>query len=463
MNFWHSLEKFGDAIALIDEHEKESWSYKRLAEAVANGSQVLRRPRKKLVFLFANNDVGAILGYLSALQAGHLVYLGKGNVDWIEVTDLIERYHPDIILWKGGDQSLPPHYRRDQNLFRYRFAECSKRQPRLGEDLTLLLSTSGSLGSPKLVRLSRKNVETATAQVARALRLNPSHRAITSLPLNFVLGLSVVHSHLQIGASLVVTKRSVQDQAFWRLLDETEATSLAGVPWTFRMLRMISFDPEHHPSLRYLSLSGGKLEPDLLLWLKQLAARGLDIFSMYGQTEASGRMCVLPSERFLCKGEMVGLPVKDGEVWCGDDGQINYRGPNVMLGYARSRRDLNDIDDLGGKLPTGDCGYLDAEGYLHITGRNSRIAKLFGMRINLDEIELILSENIPVVVASDDHLLFVFVEKGKPEGLDEKLLVLLRRLRVPEHCVRVEVVKNFPRNEAGKLRYGDLLKAPRRL
>lgn len=459
MNFWHRLEEFGDAIALIDEHGKEIWSYKRLAEAVVNGSQVLHRPRKKLVFLFANNDVGAILGYLSVLQAGHLVYLGQGIVDWIEVTDLIRRYHPDILLWKGGDQGLPPHYRRNQDLFGYRLAECSKRQPRLGEDLTLLLSTSGSLGSPKLVRLSRKNVETAASQVAQALRLNPSHRAITSLPLNFVLGLSVVHSHLQMGASLVVTKRSVQDQAFWRLLDETGATSLAGVPWTFRMLRMISFDPERYPSLQYLSLSGGRLEPELLLWLKQLAARGLDIFSMYGQTEASGRMCVLPPERFLCNGESVGLPVKDGEVWCGDDGQINYRGPNVMLGYARSRRDLSDVDDLGGKLPTGDCGHLDAEGYLHITGRISRIAKLFGMRINLDEIESILSENIPVLVASNDHLLFVFVEKNKPEGLDERLLILLRRLRVPEHCVQVRIVANFPRNEAGKLRYGDLFKS----
>lgn len=459
MNFWHGLEKFGDATALIDEHGKESWSYRRLAEAIASGSQVLRRTRKKLIFLFANNDIGAILGYLSALQADHLVYLGRGAVDWIEVADLAKRYHPDIILWKGGDQGLPPQYRRDQDLFGYKLAECSKRQSRLGEDLTLLISTSGSLGSRKLVRLSRRNVETAASQVAQALRLDPSHRAITSLPLNFVLGLSVVHSHLQIGASLVVTKRSVQDRGFWHLLDETEATSLAGVPWTFRMLRMISFDPERHPSLQYISLSGGRLEPELLLWLKQLAARGLDIFSMYGQTEASGRMCVLPPERFLCKGETVGLPVEGGEVWCDDDGQINYRGPNVMLGYAHSRGDLSDVDDLGGELSTGDRGYLDAEGHLRITGRNSRIAKLFGMRINLDEIESILSENIPVVVASDDHLLFVFVEKNKPEGLDERLSLLLRRLRVPEHCVRVRTVMNFPRNEAGKLRYGDLLES----
>lgn len=451
--FWDRLGEFGDAIALIDEQQREKWSYRRLAETVVAGAAQLQGPRKKVVFLFANNDAGAILCYMSALAAGHLIYLGRGSVDWTDTADLLERYRPDIILWKGIDGEFPFPYRHDDDFFGYRRVERRGNQPAPGSDLALLLSTSGSLGSPKLVRLSRRNVAVAASQVAKALGLERSHRAITSLPLNFVYGLSVVHSHLQVGASLVLTRRSVQDRAFWQLLDETKVTSFAAVPWTLRALQSISFDPARHPSLRSISLSGGALEPQSLAWLKKLAERGLRIFSMYGQTEASGRMCVLPCEELAMKPGSVGLPVEGSSIRCDAEANVVFQGPNVMLGYARRREDLTDTDDLGSILATGDRGYLDEEGYLYITGRTSRIAKLFGLRINLDEIEAALG---PVVVACDDGHLTVFVEKQKPDGLDGNLRALLQRLRVPEHCARIEVLAEFPRNEAGKIRYAEL-------
>jgi len=310
-----------------------------------------------------------------------------------------------------------------------------------------------------MVRLSRENISVAAEQVMRALGLNASHRAITALPLNFVFGLSVVHGHLKAGASLVLTSRSVQDRAFWRLVDETKTTSLAGVPWTYGMLRSLSFDPARHASLRYLSLSGGALEPASLAWLKALGSAGIDIFSMYGQTEAAGRMCVLPPRYFSVKAGSVGEPVAGGTIRCDDDGQIVFQGPNVMLGYATRREDLTDFDDLQGKLATGDCGYFDADGFLYITGRISRIAKLLGSRIDLDEIERFLGDAASVAVTCEDDNLRIFVESRGPSELGGKIAELAQRLHVPSHCVVVSTVPEFPRNERGKIRYAEFRQA----
>jgi acyl-coenzyme A synthetase/AMP-(fatty) acid ligase len=450
--FWESLGNFGDGTALID--ASESMTYARLKKSVETGRRTLRYHHNRLIFLFANNDVGAVLCYLSALAAGQPIHLAKGAVQWGACGELLEKYRPDILLWKGNAGALPPHYVMAEDFHGYSRADYQSIQDSVGDGAALLLSTSGSMGSPKLVRLSRGNIAAAAGQVAKALRLTASRRAITSLPLNFVYGLSVLHAHLHAGASVILTGRSVQDRAFWRLLDDAGATSLAAVPWTLRMMRGIGFDPVRHPSLRDISLSGGALEPTLSSWLQDLAAQGLDIFSMYGQTETSGRMCVLPPEAFLSKPGSVGLPVQGAGVTCGPDGAITFRGPNVMQAYATAREDLAGPDECQGTIMTGDSGYLDQDGYLYVTGRLSRIAKLLGMRIDLDEIQACLDG--AAAVDADDHALYVFVENEAPSGLEERLAALLKRLRVPSHCAQIHVLAQLPRNEAGKIRYATL-------
>lgn len=454
--FWEALGDFGDSTALITGSGEEVWSYRRLKDAVETGRRRLSHDRKQVIFLSANNDIGSVLCYLSALAAGQPVHLGRGAAQWSDAHEFLESFCPDILLWKGDQGSLPPQYEKDGELFGYQVAKYRESQDPVGEGVALLLSTSGSIANPKLVRLSHHNLAASARQVGLALRLCPSQRAITSLPLNFVYGLSVVHAHLNVGASLVLTGRSVQDRAFWQLINKTGVTGLAAVPWTLRLMQSISFNPVLHPTLRNLCLSGGALESAQLRWLNELAAGGLNIFSMYGQTETTGRMCVLPPEFLHAKPGSVGLPVEGSSVTCGVDGAIMFRGPNVMLGYAMSRQDLNGVDNQKGVLLTGDAGHLDPDGCLYITGRLSRIAKLFGMRMHLDEIEAFLGDGISVAVESDDQILAIFVEKAIPAGLEWRLEKLLQRLRVPPHCARIHVLDEFPRTEAGKIRYGAL-------
>ena len=451
--FWERLEEFGEAIALVD--ERESWSYARLDKAVKQGARALQRPGRKLIFVFARNDVGGLLCYLSCLKSGQLAFLGKPSGDWQAASDQLEKYRPDILLWQGAAQP-PMGYEMGRPLFGYHLAERRGEAAIIGKQIGLLLSTSGSMGSPKFVRLSRRNLAIAAAQVAAALGLGPRHRAVVSLPINFVFGLSVVNSHLHAGASLVLTNRSVQDRAFWRLSQQTGVTSLAGIPWTFEMLKSLSFQSDWCPGLTHFSLSGGPIDADLHAWLAGLARDGLAIHAMYGQTESCGRMCVLPSHLFAAKPGSVGLPVQQGKVLCGDDGEVRFCGPNVMLGYALARKDLNDLDSQKEILLTGDTGRLDQDGCLYLTGRTARIEKLFGLRLSLDEIEAVLGTGTVAAAVSGGQNLVLYVERSQPPALEERIMSLVRRLGVPPHCVQVQILPALPRNEAGKILYNRL-------
>lgn len=121
---------------------------------------------------------------------------------------------------------------------------------------------------------------------------------------------------------------------------------------------------------------------------------------MYGQTEATARMAVLPPERLADKLGSAGLALPGGRLEADDDGEILYHGPNVMMGYADTADDLSRGDDLGGVLRTGDLGRVDPDGFLHITGRLKRMAKIFGIRVNLDDVERMLRGSGPVAVTA---------------------------------------------------------------
>jgi acyl-CoA synthetase (AMP-forming)/AMP-acid ligase II len=142
---------------------------------------------------------------------------------------------------------------------------------------------------------------------------------------------------------------------------------------------------------------------------QRMAAVGGRLFVMYGQTEATARMTVLPPDRLADKLGSAGLPIPGGALSV-VDGEVVYSGVNTMMGYAESAPDLARGDDLGGVLRTGDLGRIDAEGFLFITGRIKRIGKVFGVRVNLDDVERTLAPHGPVAAVAGDDRIHVFVE-----------------------------------------------------
>ncbi|MFI5894420.1 AMP-binding protein [Actinoplanes sp. NPDC051513] len=274
-------------------------------------------------------------------------------------------------------------------------------------DLALLLTTSGSTGNPKLVRLSREAVLTNAEQIATVLDIGADDVAITTLPLFYSYGISVLNSHLLRGATVVLERTGIMQRDFWTAAVEHGATSMAFVPYQYEMLRRLRFDPAKYPALRKLTQAGGRLRPDLVTdFAQRMTTVGGSLYVMYGTTEAAPRMATLPPARLPEKLGSVGLALPGGSFSISADEEVVYRGPNVMMGYAETAADLAKGDEMGGVLPTGDLGRLDDEGFLFITGRAKRIGKVFGVRINLDDVE----KNFPVATVAGEDKLQVFAE-----------------------------------------------------
>ena len=291
-------------------------------------------------------------------------------------------------------------------------------------DLALLLTTSGSTGSPKLVRLTLRNLAANAESIAQYLQLTPQERPITSLPMSYSYGLSVINSHLQVGATIVFTEDGVLQREFWDAVDQHHCTSFAGVPYTYQMLLQTGLLNKKGSSLRTLTQAGGRLEERYIQQMYDLAmARGWKFMVMYGQTEATARISYVPFERLGGKVGSVGIAIPNGLLSVDEHtGELVYRGPNVMLGYAECRDDLAKGDELHGVLRTGDLARQDDDGYFYITGRLKRFLKLFGKRFNLDDVEKILSRRFETSVAcyGRDDLLMVAVEHcDDPEAISQ--------------------------------------------
>jgi acyl-coenzyme A synthetase/AMP-(fatty) acid ligase len=266
----------------------------------------------------------------------------------------------------------------------------------------------------------------------------------------------VLHSHLLRGATVVLERGGILQRDFWAAVGTYGVTSLAAVPYQYEMLRRLRFDPAGHPTLRTLTQAGGRLRPELVEdFARRMTAVGGRLFVMYGQTEATARMAVLPPERLADKLGSAGLPIPGGSFSIAD-GEVVYTGPNTMMGYAESAADLARGDDLGGVLHTGDLGRLDDEGFLFLTGRLKRIGKVFGVRVNLDDVERTLAAHGPVAAVAGDDRLHVFVE-GLPDGSTQ---VVRKELAswLDTHSTGVDVrgIEALPLLPTGKIDYRSL-------
>ena len=304
-----------------------------------------------------------------------------------------------------------------------------------------------------MVRLSRSAVLANARSIAEALGIGEDEVAPTTLPLHYSYGLSVLNSHLVAGAAVLVDGSGLMARTFWRSVDAHGATSLAGVPYHYEILRRLRFSPAAHPRLRTLTQAGGALRPDLVAEFAALMDEaGGRLFVMYGQTEATARMAVLPPDRLGDRPGSAGVPIPGGSFTI-VDGEIVYRGPNVMMGYAETDAELAGGDDLGGVLRTGDLGHLDEEGFLHVTGRVKRIGKVFGVRVNLDDVERWLAGSAGAAVVPGDDRIAVFLVQADDATRGAAARELAARLHTRSDAFDVRAVEALPRLPNGKVDY----------
>jgi len=431
----------------------QSISYGELCLEVDRMQRRIDESPPGLMAIAFSPTIDSVVTYLSALASQRpLVLLEPGstpaNTEW-----LFRSYDPAIIT---GFTEKPDGFEKAQDLY-VRIPDTLVTTP------CLCLTTSGSTGSPKLVRLAYSSVSLNAQCISLALDINEGSRAITSLPLNYSYGLSVLNSHLFSGASVVLTTETILSRDFWHLFDVAQCTSFAGVPYSYSLLKRLRFSPDDHPSLQVMTQAGGKLDVttrqhfhDLLDGYKK------QFIIMYGQTEATARMSILPHNDFLGHEDSAGKAIPMGsfkildelgeDLPPGYEGQIVYQGPNVMDCYVSNVADFDQSPKCHGELFTGDRGFLDTDGFLYITGREKRIGKIHGTRINLDEVEdLIHSDGFICAVTNLDEVLHFFFENQTPCDFTPKDLA--QKFKVHSSSIKIHRIASLPLLSSGKVDY----------
>ena len=433
-------------------------------------------PPRSIVLSLCESSPGSVFGYASFLYAECVPIMVNAGTDISLIQNIANKYLPQYIWLPNSAVEFFSSYETfvEVSDYGYSLLRISLRSsvsvyPSPHPDLALLLSTSGSTGSPKLVRLSYENLLSNTMSICEYLKIIRADRPITTLPMNYSYGLSVINTHLYAGASIILTDQSYAQKTFWDLFKKNSATSFSGVPYTYEILKRIHFERMELPSLKCMTQAGGKLSEELQSFFAEYATkRNIDFFIMYGQTEATARMSYLDPKLATEKIGSIGKAIPGGRFEIRDDqnniinqpgvkGNLFYCGTNVFMGYADSIDDLCKENLHNGLLDTGDLAEYDNDNFLYIKGRKKRFIKIYGNRVNLDEIESILKKKYSdfkiVCCGKDDHLVACVL---KPEKDNCIVSDIAEFTKMNARAFSVKWMDAFPITENGKIAY-DLL------
>lgn len=461
-----NLDNFSNNIAVIEENGNKVF-YSQFENYTKDLTQNISE--RCLVFNMCRNELGSLVGYIGFLNAKIVPLMLKADLEDELLHNLLETYKPSYI-WLPTEDSAKYDFEKVYENLNYTLLKTNftKSYP-LNDDLALLLTTSGSTGSPKLVRQSYKNIEANTKSIVEYLNLDETERPITTLPMNYTYGISIINTHLWVGASLILTDKGLMQKEFWQQFKEYEATSFGGVPYTYEMLFRLRFFRMDLPSLRYVTQAGGKLSPELHEKFAEWAKKsGKKFIVMYGQTEATARMSYLPPEKSLEKYGSMGIAIPGGKFSLIDVdgnevtepetvGELVYVGDNVTLGYATEGADLIKGDERGRKLVTGDMAKFDKDGFYYIVGRKKRFLKIYGNRVNLDETERLLKahfSDLDCACAGVDDNMKIFITDISYK--DEIINFISEKTGLNRAAFKVEFIREIPKNEAGKVLYKNL-------
>ena len=458
------LHKFSRNTAVIT--DKGEWlTYNDLIAVTDAFAKAV--PQKGLLFCRCENRIGSLLGYVACMEHHIPIVLLDGSKDLSVLQNLVTIYQPEYI-WADSNKV---NEMGGNTIYKYATFSLQKMsyadevaKPEINPELALCLTTSGSTGSPKFVRLSEKNVLANAESIAEYLEINENERPVTSLPSYYSYGVSVINSHLIKGATILLNEGTIAQREFWNFIKEQKATSIAGVPYIYEMLKMLRFFRMDLPYLKTMTQAGGKLNKDIARQYIEFAQeKGKRFFVMYGQTEATARMSYLPLEHALDKFASIGIAIPGGKFSLMDvngnvidapdvDGELIYEGPNVSLGYAECRADLAKGDENHGVLHTGDVARRDADGYYYITGRMKRFVKVWGNRCNLDATEqLVKAITTSCACVGVDDKITIFVTQ---QGLEESIMKLLvEKTGFNIRAFEVRVIDAIPVKSSGKIDY----------
>ncbi len=415
--FWDEQLKYHQAL-IIDAKTEQTINYAELNQAVDAFIQQLP-DSKALYAIEAANSLPVLIAYLALIRANQCLMLLDANTPDSQQQALLETYQVDYLIKIDSESDLSNCLSINQTRY--------YSQKPIHPDIVLLLSTSGSTASPKLVKLSQKNLQANCLSILDYLPIQATDTVVTSLPMHYSFGLSVINTHLQQGASLVLNDYNLMQKDFWQLVKTYQPAGFYGVPFSFQLIYQLGLKRLALHAYRYFAQAGGKMAVELTksidAWCK---SQGKSLYLMYGQTEATARIAYLAPEKLPLKADRIGGAIPGGQLKLIDEngqaisqihtsGQLCYQGENVSLGLATDRYCLSQIEPVDW-LKTGDLAEVDADGDYKIVGRLKRFIKVTGKRVNLDEAEQIFIKILKkqkleapaCVIGEDDQIMFVY-------------------------------------------------------
>lgn len=409
---------------------------------------------KDLAILYIDNSIKSLDLFWRFYASIHAIALLSPGLS-ISLKRKIEEEYKPLFIYDVGRTDIPGYIAKDDYYLRIETGVSGS----IHEKVKVLLSTSGTTGSPKFVKLSDENLTQNALSIIDYLPINSTDTTPLNLPIYYSYGLSVLTSNSLAGGKVFCTNSDILSPGFWEELKAFEFTSIAGVPYVYEMLSRIGFLKKDYPSLRYLTQAGGRLNETLVAKFAEYAeSRGILFYVMYGQTEATARMSYLHPSAAKSKLGSIGKPIKNGAFEIDrDSDELMYRGPNVFGGYANRRWDLKyfSTEDL---LKTGDLARVDSDGYYYIMGRAKRFAKIFGLRVNLDEIENALvkkfNASFACIGVEDSYLLIANNASVRQADIKEYLRDLYN---IHPAALKTTFRESFPLTQNGKVDYSKIL------
>ena len=433
MKIFKDLSTYKNQTSLISKDEKIS--YQDLNVLAIKFTKSIKK--RSLAAIICSNSLASIAAYIGLINSDCVVMLIDENISQLAIEKILKDYKPEYLSVPKQNKLKFNNYTEVDKLNNFFLLKRKKFfKFNLNDELMLLMPTSGTTGSSKFVRQSYSNVYSNALSISKYLNIKSNDACITTLPMSYVYGLSLINTHLFNGSQIVLNNNSVLEKDFWKKIPKYKITNFAGVPYTFEMLDRLDLKKFDLKSIKYLTQAGGKLNlVTKTRMFKYFSKIKVKLFIMYGAAEATARMTYLPWKYFNKKIESVGKPIPGGQIWIEDSkkrkikkpfevGEIIYKGKNVCLGYSKNFKDLIKDDENKKILRTNDLGYLDNEGFLYIKGRKDRYIKLYGLRINLEEIEEIgAKNNVKILCTAEEKKINVYFAKNININILQKSIV----------------------------------------
>lgn len=477
-----SMEQSKD-ITFIKNEKGESVTYGDALEYCDRIKEII--PERCFVFIFTKNNIGGVLNYMACVKNRIVPFLIDAITNEKLVAHLMEAYKPRYIfiptsLKDRYSDFKVMHEEYDYLILRTNYDE----KEDLYEDLCMCMTTSGSTGAEKVVRLSYNNIGENTQQEWDFFLKNQKSfgkhldrgdfRTLVSLPICYsfiilVINITVLGGGVA-GGTILITEKNLFEKEFWEFFFKEQSSALYGIPYHIQMLDKIHFFDKKCPFFSQMVVAGGQLTDELYEKCVKFSEENGSLFGIgYGQCEATAGISQLEATMVREKRGSIGKGLDGLKLYLVDEndnvidtpntpGELICEGPNVALGYAYSREDLAKGDEFNGKIHTGDIAICDEDGYYFIKGRKKRFIKVYGNSINLDNVELIVKskyKDVDCICVGVDDDIRVFV--NNESIVDELTDYLSDMLKFNKKAISVRYLEKMIRNETGKVLYSKMM------